>query len=167
MKKFMVAGSIVVFIALVIVISSKFMDDEALLHDGHIPDNIGNYFLTNKIEGDEAKQILHDLHVTEAALDGAYVLEYQTQSGSYALVWISESDEEGLKTTLFEDMKKFIETNQLYANHSEKMISGRTVQYGFGMERDNYYFVNENRFIWVATFEDKREIFIKNAVKIF
>jgi hypothetical protein len=167
MKKVIIAASVLVFTTMVIVISSLFMADEAELHDGHIPDNIGPYILTNEVEGEEAKQIMIQLHGEEVELSAAYVLEYQTRSGAYAIVWISETHEEELTTKLFEDTIEFVDSNEMYLDHHEQIISNRAVQYSYGMERDNYYFVSENRFVWVATFEDKRDIFIKNAVKIF
>jgi hypothetical protein len=167
MKKVIIAASVLLFTTMVIVISSLFMADEAELHEGHIPDNIGPYLLTNEVEGEEAKQIMMQLHGEEVELSAAYVLEYQTRNGAYAIVWISESNEDGLTTKLYEDMIEFIDTNEMYSDHHEQVINNRTVQYGYGMERDNYYFANGNRFVWVATFDDKRDIFIKNAVKIF
>ncbi|OIJ18893.1 hypothetical protein BKP45_15305 [Anaerobacillus alkalidiazotrophicus] len=167
MKKIVIAGSIVVFIVLVVLISSFFMDDDRLTHAGHIPDNIGAYYLTNKVEGEEAKQIMNQLHEKEVELNEAYALEYQTRQGAYAIVWISESSEDGVPLSLFENMKTIIETSDIYSSHSETMVSGKPVQYAFGMERDHYYFVNDDRFIFVATFEETRERFITNAIKIF
>ncbi|MCT8137763.1 hypothetical protein H1D32_08320 [Anaerobacillus sp. CMMVII] len=56
MKKIFIAFGVIAFIAMVVGISSLFLADESLTHDGHIPDTIGAYYLTNKIEGEEAKQ---------------------------------------------------------------------------------------------------------------
>ncbi|MCT8137762.1 hypothetical protein H1D32_08315 [Anaerobacillus sp. CMMVII] len=88
---------------------------------------------------------MNQLHGDEVDLDEAYVLEYQTQRGSYAIVWISETNLVELPPKLFEDMLEFVENSELYINHHEKEISNRNVQYAFGTERDNYYFATENR----------------------
>lgn len=168
MKKIVIASSIVIFIATVVFISSFSMEDSTLSHNGgHVPDYIGAFDLVNKIEGEEAEQIMNQLHEREVELDAAYAIEYQTRGGSYALVWISESDSEEQLTELFEGMKKITATNKAYSNQSEKVVSDKVVQYALGMERENYFFVSHNRFVFIATFEDKKDRFIKNAVKIF
>lgn len=158
--------SAVLFVVLVIFISSFSMVDEAYLHDGHIPDNIGAYFLTHKIEGEEAKEILYGI-VGEVELENAYVLEYQTNQGAYAVVWISEAKNNQVPLQLFEEMKAYIEENNLYAQHKGKEFSNIPVQYGSGMDRDNYYFAKNDRFVLIATYDEKSQRFIKNAVKIF
>ncbi|WNF36491.1 hypothetical protein RJD24_19020 [Bacillaceae bacterium IKA-2] len=168
MKKIVIASSIIIFIVMVVFISSFSMEDDALSHaGGHIPDDIGAFTLINKIEGEEANRIVNQLHGREVELDVAYAIEYQTRGGSFALVWISESNQEGKPTKLFEEMKQIMAVNNAYSNNSEKLINDKVVQYALGVERDTYYFVSNNRFIFVETFEDTRDRFIKNAVKIF
>lgn len=168
MKKIVIASCIFIFILMVVFISTFLMEDATLSHDGgHIPDSIAAFNLVNKIEGAEAKQIMNQLFGKEVELDAAYAVEYQARKGSYALVWIAESNSEEKLTELFEGMNQMVAANNAYSNHSEKVISDQEVQYVFGMERDNYYYINENSFIWIATFEDNRDLFLKNAVKIF
>lgn len=168
MKKIVIGSSVIIFILMVVFISSFSMEDDTLSHEGgHIPDYIGAFNLANKIEGEEANQIVNQLYGREIKFDEAYAIEYQTNGGSYALVYISESNQEGEIAKLYEEVKQKIKASNAYSNHSEKEINDKVIQYAFESEKDNYYFVSDNRFIWVTTFEDNKDRFIKNAVKIF
>jgi hypothetical protein len=143
------------------------MSDDTLNHDGHIPDNIAAFYLVNEITGEEAKKIMFEIHGEKIELDEAYALKYDTEKDAYGLVWISETSVEGLPQKLLENMSVNIANNDQYSNHSEKSINDKTVQYAYGFDRDYYYFVSKNRFVLVATYGDKSDIFIKNAVRIF
>ncbi len=167
MKKIIIALFVVLFIGLIIFISTFYMSNDAETHGSHIPNNIGAFQLTNKIEGDEAKEIMNEIHGQKVDLDQAYALEYQTVGGSYALVWISETNDEEIPIRLLESMQRIVNNSQSYSEQQEKEFNNIIVNYAFRKGLDHYYFVIDNRFIWVSTFEDKKSYFIKNAVKNF
>lgn len=174
MKKVWVASGMLAFVALIAVISSAFMSDDPFDNYGFsvdyrgLPESFANFELFNEVEEGLVNDLMIELHGKEVDLDQAFILEYVSRGGAQAVVWISESNIDGKPERLLEAKYDLVKANQLLSDFSERTFSDHMVFHGIDDRGvDNYFFVRENRFLLIQTFDDNREAFIRNAVRVF
>jgi hypothetical protein len=132
-----------------------------------IPNQIGTYSLFSKLDGNEAMQQISKLHGKDIKIQNAYILEYRNESQESAIVWISESPNANEAKKLFERMNRLMDRSNMYTNHHLVEIGGSSLDYVFGMDRDNYYYQKSSRLIWISVSLDKNQEFIKKWLKAF
>ncbi len=174
MKKVWVASGIVAFIALVAVISTAFMSDDPSENYGFsvdyrgLPESFANFELFSEVEAERVNDLMANLHGKDVELDQAFILEYGSRGGAQAVVWISETNIDGKPEELLEAKYELVTTDQLLTDFGEKNFSDQTVFHGIDNNGvDNYFFVSENRFLLIQTYDDNREAFMRNAVRVF
>ncbi|MCD8511829.1 MAG: hypothetical protein LRY73_19575 [Bacillus sp. (in: Bacteria)] len=166
-KRIIVSLSVIVVLAGIIYLSTLFMDDQALMYEGQVPENIGAYYLTDSLEGEDAFQYAARTFGGDLPVDEAYVLEFQTRGDSFAIVHVLISDDQEILQGLLDEKVALIEGNENFTTTVEKEFDDTKVIYTSGNEREHYFFISGDRYVWVETFEETRNRFIRNAVRIF
>lgn len=166
-KKITISFSVVAILAGIIYVSTFFMADQALMYEGQVPENIGAYYLTDSIEGEDALQYAARSFGRDLPVEEVYVLEFQTRGDSFAIVHLLISEDQGVLQGLLDEKVELIEGNDNFTNIVEKEFNDTIVAYTSGNERDHYFFISGDRYVWVETFEETRNRFIRNAIRIF
>jgi hypothetical protein len=153
-----------IFILMLVLLSVSFSPVKSKAFS--IPNQIGSFSLTTKLEGDEAMAQISHLHGKDIQIQNGYILEYENGQGS-AIVWISESSSVIEAKKLFNKMNRLMDKSQMYSNHQSFEINGTMLQYVFGMNMDNFYYQKDSQVIWISAPTEKNQEFIKNWLKAF
>lgn len=163
-KKQIVLSFFGVIFLMVVLLSVSFPETKKAFG---IPNQIGSYSLTTKMEGDEAIQHISQLHGKDIQIKNGYILEYQNDNQEFSVVWISESTSENEAKKLFNKMNKLMDQSKMYSDHQIIEVDGSTIQYVFGMDMDNYYYQKGSQVIWISVPMDVNQKFIKIWLKAF
>ena len=117
---------------------------------GIFPEELGDMNLALYREGNAAMSEVKSLHRgLNFELENAYIANYRSSSGSKAKFWVSESKSSEEAESLLAAMNSRVGKTGMFSESTSENIEGTTIYFVTGLGEYHYFWVKDNRVIWV------------------
>ena len=134
------------------------------------PEQVMGMKLVSLISGEEAQKSVAGLHGLNIKLKEAYIGTYQSEKGSSAIIWVSESNNIAEAKKLFEIMDQKMPGNSFFTNYKRINYKGIDLRYVYWpkMNMHDYYYLIGTKNYWVAiTVDQDTNIFLDEVLQKF
>lgn len=102
------------------------------------------------ISGEEALNSVSMLHGKDIPIKQAYVANYQGQGNEQMTIWYSETNNPQDAQSLFQSMDKKMPNTNAFKDYKTVTLDNRDYKFVTGMGQDHYYWLKDNRVLWLA-----------------
>lgn len=129
------------------------------------PENIFELELTEKISGEDAKEIVNRLHFNSVTSEKNEIAYYRGVKGSATIYITYYPDSDAAIENYNKMTQKISPQNSVFIQSSLIEISGKVIYRTFGLGQTHYVFTIENKLFWLSVETIWAEKFLKEYLK--